>query len=257
MRVAIIREVSPAINRCEVTHVARAPIDVSRARAQHSAYEQRLSELGCRVERLPAAEAFPDSVFVEDVAVVFDEVAVVTRPGVVSRRAETEMIRPALASYRPLEAIREPGTLDGGDVLVVGKKVYVGASGRSNQAAIGQLREILEPRGYAVIGVEIAGCLHLKTAVTQVAADKLLLNPQMVDPGRFAGSKCIEVSQHEPMAANALLIGDRVIYPHAFPRTRERLLAEGITVVGVDADELAKAEGGVTCCSLIFKESPE
>ena len=255
MRIAITREVSPAIDQCELTHVPRAGIDLFRAREQHAQYERALAELGCRIERLPASDEYPDSVFVEDVAVVLDEVAVITRPGTLKRRGETELIKPALAPYRLLEEIVDPGTLDGGDVLQSGRTVYVGKSLRSNASGIGQLGEILSPFGYGVVGVELAGCLHLKTAATLVAEDTVLLNPEMVDPKAFGGLRHITVAPLEPMGANALLVGDRVIYPTAFPQTRKRLSEGGIDVVDVDADELAKAEGGVTCCSLILEEA--
>lgn len=253
MRIAITREVSPAIGRCELTHLARQPIDVELARAQHSAYQACLASLGCQVQTLPAAADLPDSVFVEDVAVVLDELAILTRPGAESRRPEVGPIAQALRPYRPLHAIQAPGTVDGGDVLRVGRRLYVGLSSRSNTAAIEQMRALLAPYGYTVQGVPVAGCLHLKSAVTQVAERTLLINRAWVDPAAFGDLELIDVDPAEPYAANALWVGGALIYPAAFPATRHRLEARGLAVHTVDVSELAKAEGAVTCCSLVFE----
>lgn len=252
MRIAITREVSPSLGRCELTHLAREPIDVDLARAQHRQYEAALVALGCEVHSLSAAPDLPDSVFVEDVAVVVDEVAILTRPGAPSRRPEVPAVVAALEPYRTLVAIEAPGTLDGGDVLRIGKRVLVGISGRSNHAAIDQMRAALAPFGYTVEGVPVVGCLHLKSAVTQVAEDAVLLNPSWIDVALFADMDVITVHPAEPNGANALLIGSNVIYPTAYPRTRERLERHGIPVCDINVSELIKAEGAVTCCSLIF-----
>ena len=253
MLVALTREVSPAIARCELTHLAREPIDVARARAEHAAYERRLAEAGCRVERIAPAPDLPDSVFVEDIALVLDELAVLTRPGAESRRAETPPVAAALTRHRAVvRQIEAPGTLDGGDVLVVGRDVFVGVSGRTNDAGIAQLAAILAPHGYAVRGVPVRGCLHLKSAVTRVGERLLLINRDWVPADAFGAFELIDVDPAEPYAANALLVGERVIYPTAFPRTRERLERRGVRVLAVEAGELAKAEGAVTCCSLLF-----
>lgn len=255
MFIAITREVCARITECELTHLAREPINLERARAQHHQYEELLAELGCKLIRLPAEQELPDSVFVEDAALVLDEIAVITRPGAVSRRAETASIAAALMPYRKLVYIETPGTLDGGDVLRVNKTLYVGLSARSNPEGIEQLRRILAAFGYSVTAVELHDCLHLKSAVTQVADSMLLINRAWLDARVFVSWKLIEVDPSEPFAANSLLIGNTVIYPEAFPKTRKRLEAKGIKVRTVDASELAKAEGGVTCCSLIFSEA--
>ncbi len=253
MRLAITRDVSPAIDRCELSFIAREPIRLERARAQHAAYEAALASLGYAILRLPADPELPDSVFVEDAAIVLGEVAVITRPGAESRRSETTAIAEALKPYRALAFIEAPATLDGGDVLRVGSKFYVGLSRRSNPAAVDQLAAILAPHGCVVQGVEIDDCLHLKSAVTQVAPGTLLINPAWVDAGPFGEYDLIEVDPAEPPAANALLVDGTVIYPEAYPATRRRLEARGIRVLPVPADELAKAEGGVTCCSLLLR----
>jgi dimethylargininase len=249
---AVTRSISPAIARCELTHLAREPIDIDRAVAQHGEYQRALADLGCRVLRLPAGPDLPDAVFIEDTAVVFDELAVIMRPGAESRQAETVEVAEALTDYRRLVTIQPPGTLDGGDVLVVDNTIFVGQSSRSNAEGASQLHQLMEPYGYTVNRIEVSGCLHLKTAVTQVADRTLLLNPEWVRPGAFGELEAIEVDPAEPFGANAVRIGKAVVYPSAFSKTRRRLEARGIGVRAVDTSELAKAEGGVTCCSLIF-----
>ena len=228
---------------------------LSRARLQHHAYVECLLALGVKVLSLPEETNLPDSVFVEDTAIVLDECAVITRPGAESRLAEIKPITKALAPYRSLFSIQPPGTLDGGDVLTVGKTIFVGISSRSNQAAIDQLQACLKPFGYSVKAIRVTGCLHLKSAVTQVKADTLLINPGWVDKVNFPGMKFIDIDPSEQYAANALMVGETVIYQPGFPLTRERLEAEGIHPVLVDESELGKAEGALTCCSLIFKYS--
>lgn len=254
MWIAITREVSPALADCELSHVPRAAIDVARAGTQHRHYQRALEALGCRVLSLPAEPALPDSVFVEDVAIVLDEVAVLTRPGAPSRRAEVAGVADLLRRHRPLLAIEAPGTLDGGDVLRIGHKLFVGESARSNAAGIARLGELLVTHGYWVQGVPIHGCLHLKSAVTQLDEDTVLLQPQWVERAWFADLRVIEVDPAEPHAANVLRIGDVLVMPASFPRTRQRLLDAGFQVVAVDVSELQKAEGAVTCCSLVFRE---
>lgn len=253
MLIAITREVSPRIAECELTHLAREPINLERARAQHRQYEELLVELGCKLVRLPAEPELPDSVFVEDTAIVLDELAIITRPGAESRRAETASVAEALKPYRKVLRIEPPGTLDGGDVLRVGKILYVGQSERSNREGIQQLGRIAAAFGYRVGPVPLHGCLHLKSAVTQVADHALLINRHWADDRVFDSCKLIDVDPAEPFAANALRVGATVIYPQAFPETRQRLDKHGVRVRTVDASELAKAEGGVTCCCLIFR----
>ena len=253
MTIALTRAVSPALAQCELTHIDRVSIDVNRARLQHCEYENALRRLGVEVKALEAEPELPDSVFVEDTAVVLDELAVMTRPGAVSRRAEVQTIAQALAPYRKLAWVPEPATIDGGDVLRFGKTLYVGLSTRSNEACIGALRALVQPFGYRVQGVALSGCLHLKTAVTAISGERLLINPNWVNPGDFGSAAFVEVHPNEPFGANALLIGEAVIYPTTFPRTLERVAQFVKTIECVDVSELAKAEGAVTCCSLVLE----
>ena len=253
---AITRAVSSALGRCELSHIPRQPIDVVRARVQHHAYLHALEAVGCTVQTLPEERDLPDSVFVEDAAIVLDEVAILTRPGAPSRRPEVASVADLLRYHRPLHAIEAPATLDGGDVLRMGRTLYVGQSARSNPDGIAQLRELLIPYGYAVKGVVTRECLHLKSAVTALSDDSVLLQPAWVDREHFANFRVIEVDPAEPHAANVLRIGDALIMPASFPRTRQRLLDAGFKVTTVDVSELQKAEGAVTCCSLVFRSDP-
>jgi dimethylargininase len=202
---------------------------------------------------LPAEADLPDSVFVEDTAVVVDELAVITRPGARSRRPETAGIADVLKSYRQLAHIEAPGTLDGGDVQVVGRDVYAGLSTRTNIQGINQLSSILGPLGYEVIAVPVRHCLHLKAAAGLVSPSTVLINPEWVDREAFEGVELLEIAPSEPRSACALLVGESVLYPAAFEKTRLRLEKAGIDVTTVDLSELAKAESGVTCCSLVFE----
>jgi dimethylargininase len=254
-KVAITRAVSASLGACELTHQNRVSIDLAVARRQHAEYEACLERLGCELIRLPELPDLPDSVFVEDTAVMLDEIAVITRPGAASRRPEIESVAAALRPYRPLLQINPPGALDGGDVLVIGKDIYVGLSSRSNEQAVDQLRTGLASFGYRVHCVTVHGCLHLKSAVTAVAANTVLVNPHWIDASSFARYEIIEIHPDEAYAANGLLIKGAVIYPVSFPRTAERLDKIGIRIEPVDLSELAKAEGAVTCCSLVFTHS--
>jgi dimethylargininase len=252
--IALTRDVSTSINHCELTHATREPIDVELARIQHHQYTTTLSALGCHIIQLPELPLMPDAVFIEDTAVVFAEIAVITRMGAISRCAETPSVAAKLSQYRKLITIETPGTLEGGDVLVLGKHIYVGVSSRSNQEGIRQLQLITSPYGYIVHAVSVTACLHLKSAVSQITEDAVLLNPAWVDPDAFNHLIRLVVDPQEPYAANALRIDTHVIYPTAYPRTMQRLERTGISIIPVDVSELIKAEGAVTCCSLIFTQ---
>jgi dimethylargininase len=252
MTIALTREVSPAIVHCQLTHVTRTAIDPAIARAQHAAYERCLEEAGCSVHRLDADSGMPDSVFIEDMAVIFEELALIARPGAPSRRTETAGVADAVARYRPIRHIEPPATLDGGDILCLGRTIFVGHSTRTNAAAIGQVRRILAPLGYDVRATEVPGCLHLKSAVTAVADDVLLINRAWIPTADLAGFELVEVHPAEPFGANALRLANGVIHAAGFPRTGDRLAKRGIRVDSVDLSELAKAEGAVTCCSILI-----
>jgi dimethylargininase len=250
---ALCRAVSPAIADCELSFIGREPINVALAHLQHGEYVECLKKLGVTVIELPAEPSLPDSVFVEDTVLLFDELAVLTRPGAESRRAEVDAIAPAVQAVRAqVERISEPGTMDGGDVLRIGKRVFVGLSQRSNQAAIDQLADMLKPFGYSVTAVPMQECLHLKSAVTAISDDSVLINPDWVDATYFTEYRQIHVAQSEPHAANVVRAGDAMLMPANFPETEILLRTAGFAVHTVDVSELQKAEGAVTCCSVLF-----
>jgi dimethylargininase len=251
-RTAVTRDINSAMGNCELTFLPRSDIDVGRARQQHQQYQSALSEMGCAVLTVPTAPGLSDSVFIEDTALVLDEVAVLCRPGAASRRAEVVGVESVLRQYRDLVSIQAPGTLDGGDLLVVGKIIYAGLSTRSNKSGIEQLQRIVVDYGFSVISVETTECLHLKSAVCEVAPGLLLINPGWIEKSLFKEYELLDVDKEEAHGANALLVGRGLIYPTSFPRTVEKLIARGIDVTLVDLSELQKAEGAVTCCSLIF-----
>jgi len=251
MLTALTRAVPESIGRSELTYLERAPIDVAVAREQHAQYREALAALGCTLHELPPEPTLPDSVFVEDTAVVLPELAVITRPGAPSRQPETRSIAQALQAWRPLKSIEAPGTLDGGDVLCLGATIFVGESTRTNPDGIRQFREIVAPYGYGVQVVAVSGCLHLKSAVTRVGEAEVLLNPAWIDPSIFEGFGRIEVHRDEPAAANALWTGGTILLPSGFPLTRRKIERAGREVMTVNSSELAKAEGGLTCCSLL------
>jgi dimethylargininase len=252
MPIALIRAVPESLARCQLTHLARTPIDVTRAAEQHQRYEDALRTLGCTVRHLPETHDLPDSVFVEDVAVVLDELAIITRPGAASRRPERESMAAVLSEYRPLRAIQAPGTVDGGDVLRVGRMLFVGLSTRTNEDGARQLARYAAPFGYTVHCVQTAACLHLKSAATAIDGDRLLCNPEWIDTRVFGAFDTLTVDPDEPHAGNVLWLGDTIVCAAAHERTAALLRAGGYEVTTVDVSELAKAEAGVTCCSVII-----
>jgi dimethylargininase len=258
MLTAITRRVSTSINDCELSFHQRQPIEVAKAIAQHEAYEECLRQLGARVVSLAAEPDLPDAVFVEDAAVVVDEIAVIPVMGAAGRRPETESLARALSVYRPLKCMQPPATLDGGDVMRIGRRVFVGASKRTNAEGIAQLRGALAPFDYEVTAVAVKQCLHLKSGCCYVGRNSILVNHEWADVTRLAGIELIDIPASEPGAANALLIEDVVIVPSAFPLTIALLEARGFIVRAIDVSEFQKAEGGVTCKSIIFKgEEPD
>ncbi len=250
---ALVREVSPQLGECELTHLERSDIDAGCAVRQHRAYTQALQVLACTLEWLPPLPQYPDSVFVEDTAVVLPGIAVVTRPGASSRLGETASVAQALERHRRVSRITAPGCLDGGDVLHIGRTLHVGASGRTNPEGIAQLARRLVPDGYRVETVAFAGCLHLKSACSFIPPDTLLFNPRWVDPASFGTVRVIAVDEREPYAANTLTIGGTTLVSAAYPETGRRLEAAGVRTHSVEVSELHKAEGALTCMSLLLE----
>jgi dimethylargininase len=252
MITAITRAPSASMEHCELTFLSREAIDIERARVQHAAYRGALVAAGADVVLLPALDDLPDSVFVEDTAIVLDTVAIMSTMGAESRRRETAAITPVLRRYRTVQALAEPATLDGGDVMRAGSTLYVGQTARTNRAAVEQLTQILGPAGYRVIGVPLTKCLHLKSACTALGPRQVLINPDWVAPAMFDGLRVISVDPDEPFGANALPVGDAVIMPASAPRTRDRVACAGFETVAVDISEFEKAEAAATCLSIIL-----
>lgn len=253
MPVALTRLPCSGLVDCALTFLERQPIDLARALEQHAAYRALLESLGYRVIALPARDDLPDSVFVEDAAIVLDECAVVPRMGNDTRRLEAGLLAQELAQLRPLALMDGNGTLDGGDVFRVGKDLYAGRSTRSDDAGIAELARITGPLGYAVHPVAVRDALHLKTAVTPLDDATLILNPAWVDPAEFTDRfDIVEIDPAEPFAANALRAGGSVVLPASAPRTAAKVRALGFTVREFDQSELAKAEAGLTCMSVLI-----
>jgi dimethylargininase len=249
MPIAYTRAVSPALPACVLTHLARAPIDIGRAMAQHAAYEQALADAGCTLRRLPDLPDAPDGVFVEDTAILLGQHAIIARPGATSRAAETASVSRALQADFTLHELAG-GMLDGGDVLHIERTLFVGRSSRTDASGAASLAQLVEPLGLTVVPVEVRGCLHLKTAVTWLG-DALLLNPDWIDLAPLAALPCLLVAPGEAWAANTLRIGETVHVSAGNPATTAQLRKRGYHVQEIDVSELQKAEAGLTCLSLI------
>ena len=250
---AVTRGVSSTLNEGELTYKRREPIDIKLARLQHRRYEETLESLGATIVHLPARDEFPDAVFVEDAAVVVDELGVITAPGAPSRAGEGAAIADTIARYRTLVRLTPPATLDGGDVIRIGKTLYVGLSRRTNPAGIHQLHALLKPLGYAVVPVAVRGALHLKTAATYAGRNTLLANPEWCELGPFKDLRIVIVPTHEPWGASVLDVNGTLVLPASFPATRANLERAGFQCRAVDLSELQKAEGGPTCLSILIE----
>jgi dimethylargininase len=254
---AITRAVGPALGDCALTFLDRAPIDLARAETQHAAYSEALRRAGAIVEVVPADAELPDSVFVEDTAVVLDEAAVVTRPGTALRQREVPAIAAALSAHRKLLRIAAPATLEGGDVLRVGRDFYVGISSRTNDEGFSQFASLVRAFGYRATPIEVTGCLHLKTAVTTLDEETLLVNPAWIDAAALPAVRKLVVPPDEPFGANALVVNGVVHLSARSKRTKELVEKSRFSVRSLDVSEFEKAEAGLTCLSLIFSTEGE
>ncbi|HEX9055471.1 MAG TPA: N(G),N(G)-dimethylarginine dimethylaminohydrolase [Gemmatimonadales bacterium] len=251
--IAITRPVSSSLARCEISFIEREPIDVALARRQHAAYETALEQAGARVVRLPAADDHPDATFVEDTALVLDELAVIPIMGAASRRGETVEVERCLAAYRPVARLVPPATLDGGDVMRAERRIFVGLTARTNQAAVEQLRALTRAYDYEVTAVAPKGCLHLKSACTYLGRGVVLANPEWVDGSCLSGIELLPVAPEEPFGANAVAVGGKLLYAAGYPGTLARLEQHGFDAIAVETGELRKAESAMTCMSLVFE----
>jgi dimethylargininase len=251
--IAFVREVSPQLERCELSHVGRTAIDLKLARKQHAKFTTELKELGVQIEALAALPDAPDGVFVEDGAIILPEIAVLARPGVASRHPEIDSIAATVARHRRVERIVAPASLDGGDVLRIGRTLFVGISKRTNHEGASALNEIIEAHGYQVRPIEVSGCLHLKTACTFIPPHFLVVNPAWVDPKAFGDLRVMTVNEGEPFAANTLTIGGTTLVSAAFPKTERQLRDAGIMTRLIDVSEFQKAEAGLSCLALFLE----
>ena len=246
----LVRETSSRLAEGIVTHISRTPVDVALARAQHTAYADALAASGWLIRQVPPAEDCPDSVFVEDAVVVCEDLAVLTRPGAPARRPEVAGVEMIVESLGLRTArIREPGTLDGGDVLQAGHTVYVGRGGRTNGEGIRQLRALLAPLGRTVIAVPLGNVLHLKSAVTALPDGTFLLLPELVPAELFPAVRPVD---EEAGCHVVPLGGDQILIAASAPRTAELIDDLGFTPVVTDISEFEKLEGCVTCLSVLL-----
>lgn len=248
-KVALVR--IPAKNLAEglVTHIDRTPVDAELADTQWDGYVNALSEAGWQTVEVASADTLADSVFVEDTAVVFGDLAVITRPGADSRKPETAGTEATLrAQGLTLERIEEPGTLEGGDVLKIGKTVYVGRGGRTNGEGIRQLRAIVAPHGYTVVAVPVTKALHLKTAVTALPDGTVIGYEPLVDDTRIF-ERFLPVPEAHGTAV-VVLDEETLLISAAAPQTAELLHDLGYKTVAVDISEFERLEGCVTCLSI-------
>jgi dimethylargininase len=252
--IALTHVPSPNLERCHRTYVAPAPIDYARALEQHEAYCRMLRQCGAEVHTLDANRDLPDCVFIEDTAIVLDEVALLASMGAPSRRAEPAGIEPELRKYREVERIEHPATIEGGDVLRVGRTLLVGLSSRTNAAGMTALQGVARRFGDTVTPVPVRACLHLKSACGALPDGRLLANPDWLDTQALRGFEIVRVPDEEPDAANAVLAGDCVCLPTAHARTADLVRRLGFEVRTVDVSEFAKAEGCVTCLSLLLAD---
>ena len=252
MQIAITRPTGEELLECELTHIDRVPIDVQRALVQHDDYLEVLRSLDVQVIELARLPGHPDAVFVEDTALVLPEVAVLLRPGAPSRHGEVPSMKAALSGYRDCVEMEAPATLDGGDVIVFGKRIMVGETTRSNEAGIRSLDELVAPFGYQVDGVPVRDVLHLKSAATVVDDETLIVHSAFVDLG-FLDAEILATHPNEPHGANVVRIGEILLADAAAPRTIAMLEARGENVVPVHVDEFGKAEGAISCKGVIFE----
>jgi dimethylargininase len=249
---AVTRGIPDTFSDAVVEVAPPEPIRTDVARRQHLAYVKALQSLGLVVTVLPAEDRFPDCCFVEDCAVYADGIALITRPGTRSRRGEEISIADALRPHARLQWMAAPATLEGGDCLLMGRRWYVGRSERSNAAGACRLREVFGPLGFEVVEVPVGGLLHLKCVCSCLGDGVLLLADGAVPPDAFPDVRVIRVPADEAYAANCVAVNGTVLMPAGFPAARRAIEAEGLRVQELDVSEIRKADGSLTCLSLLL-----
>ncbi len=220
--------------------------------SQHNAYIEALKEVGLRVIELEVLPEYPDAYFVEDVAVVTPDVAMISNPGAAARNGEQQYIEPVLAEFREIVHIDPPGTLDGGDVLMVEKHFFIGISERTNPLGAAQLGEIVASHGNTWISVPVGAGLHLKSSVNWVGGNTLLIGAAFAGQPEFEVYEQIVIDPKEEYACNTLWINDTLLTPKGFPKTRDQLATLGLPIIELETSEIEKMDGGLTCMSLRF-----
>jgi dimethylargininase len=227
--------------------------DYSLAMDQHARYREALETCGLEVVVLEADEAFPDSTFIEDTCLVTPHCAVLTNPGADTRRGEISSVKEAMKTLgHTMEAIQAPGTLDAGDVMMVGSHFLVGLSLRTNKKGFEQLSSILKKYGMTAAAVPLTTVLHLKTGISYLENNTLLAFGEFLNKPEFQNFTLLPVDEREAYAANSVWINDRVLVPMGFPKTKYLIEEKGYTTIEVDASEFRKLDGGLSCLSLRF-----
>ena len=252
MLIALTHTVSPSLAEGEVTFIDRQTVDYELALQQHATYCNALEKCGVEVKRLSVNPDSPDSCFIEDTAIVVDEVIIVTTIGSPARQHESRNVAPELARYGEIIHIQLPATIDGGDVLRIGRRLYVGVSGRTNSQGFHELAQILQQWNYEVIPVELKSCLHLKTACTAINEETVLLNPHWVAPEVFSDYNVLSVPEEEGWAANTIRVGNTVFLQYGFPETLKLVEKYHDSIVTLDISEFRKVEAGLSCLSIIL-----
>jgi len=253
MQRALVRAIPASFANALSATPPASPIDVALAREQHAAYRAALEAMGVTVTMLDADERYPDCCFIEDTAVTGDGLALITRSGAPSRRGETEAVAAGLAPYLELARMTGPATLDGGDCMLLGSTIYVGRSARTNAAGIARLEEVFAPRGLRIVALDLPpDILHLKCVCSLLNTDRILLARDTLPARAFPGAAIVWVPADETYAANAVALGTHVLCAAEYPRTREALEAAGFTTHPVPTSEVHKADGSLTCQSILF-----
>lgn len=253
---AITRAVSRNIGRCELTFRRRECVDYEKALSQHEAYCHLLHRLGAQVLNLEASDALPDCCFVADTAIIVDELAIIASMGAPSRRGETPDVEKILSLHHEIRRIEIPATLDGGDVVRLGRELFVGYSSRTNAEGIKALTRIAHEFGYRVTPVMVTGSLHLTTGCSALDDETVLLNPCWIDDRPFARFRLLRAPGEEPWAASTMRIGDAICVEAHSPRTLQLVAKHpGVHVEVIDISEFRKAEGSLSCLSILFHDT--
>jgi len=254
---AITRAVSRNITRCELTFRQRECVDYDKAVFQHEEYCALLRRCGAQVVTLEACDENPDCCFVADTAIVLDEMAILASMGAPTRRDEVSAITESIRTHREIVRLAPRARLDGGDVLVMGRHIFVGRSRRTDSEGIASLAQLVRPFGYTVTPVSVTGSLHLTTACSALNEETVLLNPHWIDAAPFAAYWVLPVPEDEPWAASTMRVGETMCVEAGAARTLELVSQHCRNVAVSDISEFRKAEGSLPCLSILFRNTPQ